>query len=93
MLSRLIVLSYSSSVVASVISVCGALFLMIIGIFFQAGVEELVKGKEELLKEPQEIAKACFLAAFIYVLIFGFAFVQMLFNLKVSAGNGRYPSI
>lgn len=76
-LSKLIFVGNGKAVCCTVVSACGILFLVVLGLLFQAESEILLEGKPgEAPSSGKVAARGCFGAAIIYVGFFAFCFFQ-----------------
>ncbi|KAI8925477.1 hypothetical protein BC831DRAFT_461009 [Entophlyctis helioformis] len=90
--AKLIFVSQGSALQCSVISVCGIVFLLGMGALYQARVDELVEGKNAP-KDPIAVARACYVAAFIYAGFFFFCFCQSYLHTKKNEEERRFSGI
>lgn len=76
-ITKLILVGNGKALCCSVVSACGILFLVILGLLFQAESEILLEGKPgEVPKNGKVAAKGCFSAALIYLGFFVFCSFQ-----------------
>ncbi|KAI9207202.1 uncharacterized protein BJ171DRAFT_596781 [Polychytrium aggregatum] len=90
----LIFCSQANSVMCTIISAFGGVFLVILGFLYQAEVDELVEGKpDKVPSDPQAVGHACFMAAALYLILFLISLCQAHLNSRAALATRGFSGI